>query len=434
MKGKRALRTLLIMTTVLLIALVTSTFLRDDDSYTYYTGMGNTFVLTPDDENLLFPYYLDGDEAIFEAGLGGGKIRQLTKPAEGVRHHTPKLSVDGEKLLYLEQMDEVNHVVVAGRDGKDAVQVTSDDFHVAEAIFSQDGTSVYFAATPAKEFLKGEEGLGVGYDLYRVDAEGGADPERLTTRNDFIVGSLTLSSAGNALFFTVDSELFSLNVSTLSAAPFSYGKVPKESYSHVLSPDETALLYTKVAEESEDSSLFEYELFLADLKNGKQTRLTDLNASVVSPRFFHRAKDQVAFLLNDNWPDQPETHKLYIQDVTTKELTEISLDVPQASTWQKLKSSLMGLINGTTLAVLYTLIGLMATTYVWLDRPDKPFKPAIISFALSIAVFVSSFIAAFIYDPWAGIAIGMVAAAMVVASIVIALYALILRFIKRNRT
>lgn len=123
--------------------------------------------------------------------------------------------------------------------------------------------------------------------------------------------NLALSQDGKTIYYT----LFEMNREVITAFSLEEGsekdapgsnKLPEESYYIIYSPDESKLAYTTISEESFDSSLFKYELFLLDIESGKSKRLTNLESSVVSPKFF-MSENKIAFLENTNWPLDPKS-------------------------------------------------------------------------------------------------------------------------------
>src|SRR5699024_12246624 len=86
---------------------------------------------------------------------------------------------------------------------------------------------------------------------------------------------------------------------------------------------------TAVSEESQKSSLFKYDLFLMDMDSEKTERLTDLQAAVDSPVFFHY-QDTIAFLENTTWSAEPAQYRLRTIDLHDKTLAKIELDVPKS--------------------------------------------------------------------------------------------------------
>lgn len=196
-----------------------------------------------------------------------------------------------------------------------------------------------------------------------------------------------------------------------------------------ISPDNGLVAYTTVSEESKDSSLFEYDLYLKNLKNGDTQRLTDLNSSVVSPVFLNDKKE-ILFLKYVNWPKEPEEYKLMTVDLETKKLREIALKLPELKRDNfVMMKAVDNSVNGWTLGILYTVLFMLITLYI---KPKKVFTPAFISLGIGMLTVAASFVFAFMMDPWAGIGVGMLAASLLVCSAVLFIFALILKLYRKG--
>ena len=65
------------VTFIILIGSIVFSLLRDHDSYRYFTGMGSSFDLSPDEDYYLFSYYMDGKENIYRSNLDGSGVEKL---------------------------------------------------------------------------------------------------------------------------------------------------------------------------------------------------------------------------------------------------------------------------------------------------------------------------------------------------------------------
>ena len=92
------------------------------------------------------------------------------------------------------------------------------------------------------------------------------------------------------------------------------------------------------------------------------------------------------------------------------------------------------LVNGITIAVLYMImIGLLITYLHQYHSKRKSYLPVIASLLLTIIIFISSVIVAFIVEPWFGIGLGMIAVALLGSTLLVFGYAFVLNlFGKRN--
>jgi dipeptidyl aminopeptidase/acylaminoacyl peptidase len=430
---------LIFISFLLLVGTLIFSLLRDDDPYRYFTGVGNSYDLSPDNQKFLFSYYINGKESVYESRVDGKDVKKLTG-ATTERHHNPRYSTDGMKILFLSKNSEgINTLYIANQDGSEQKRLTPDKTHISEAVFSSTDEVIYYIGTPAEDFKKAEGETTEGFDLFQIEVNSGKTTQ-LTDQDYFSMNNLSISQDGKEIYYSLFDgnrekvTAFSLEEGKEIGAPGS-DQLPNESYSIRYSPDGSKIAYTTVSEESQNSSLFEYELFLYNVNNNQTERLTNLKASVLSPRFFKNA-NQIAFLHNTNWPTEPAEHELKIVDMETEKIQEIELSIPHQKTNHWLMKSMDTFANASTVAVFYVVfIGLLSTYLYFYHSKRKSYLPAIISLSLSVLIFVSSFVVSYITDnPWNGIALGMLAAAAFGCTFIVFLYTFILNFFgKRNK-
>ena len=436
MKKKKIYMILISITFLLLVGSIIFSLLRDHDPYRYFTGMGSSFDLSPDEEDYLFSYYTDGKESIYRSNVDGTEMKKVADSASE-RLHSPRYSIDGTKILFLaKNAESINTLYIADENGSNQKILTSDKMHVSEAVFSVTGEQIYFIGTPAADFKKAEGETTEGYDLFVVDIASGKT-EQLTNQDYFTMDFLSASQDGKEIYYS----LFDGNREKVTAFSLEEGlekeaqgsnRLPKDTYSFRYSPDGSKIAYTTISEESLDSSLFEYELFLLDLEGRQTKRLTNLDSSVVSPIFF-KGQNQIAFLENTNWPADPAEHALKVVDLDTEKIHSIEFaSFPQASSHWFMKT-IDTFANSVTVAVLYViLLGLFSTYLSFYHSKKKSYLPATVSLAITVLVFISSFVVAFVVDPWYGIGLGMLAAALLGCTLVAFGYAFALNFFKKK--
>ena len=424
----------IVVVALLFVGAITYALLRDDDPYKYFTGMGNEFDISPDDQQFLFSYFVDGKEGIYRANVDGTNVLQLTS-SETKRHHAPKYANDGTKILFLSQNSEgVNSLVVADQDGNQQKQITPNNVHVSEAVFSTTGETVYYIGVSAETVNKTGEDIVEG--LYSVNSNG-ENRKQLTTKVTSFMNSLAVTPDGNGIYYRLyDGQkerifLFSFEKYEEKEAALSE-VLPKDSYHYQFSPHEEQLAYTSISEESRDKPHYEYELFLIDVKERQPKRLTNLQSSVVSPRFLHHKK-QIAFLENTSWPIQPFEHELYVLDLVTDALQSVEFAIPTQMSRLWFIKSVNQLVNGYTIAVLYiVLMGLLTTYLHQYYGKRESYVPAIASLILSAIVIISSILVTVMVDPWYGIGFGMLAAALLGCTLLVLGYAFILNFVSKK--
>lgn len=436
-KKRKVLLGLIIFTTLLLIGTIAFSLIRDQDSYRYFTGMGSSFDLSPDEQHYIFSYYLDGQENIYTAKVDGTEVTKLTE-SPSARHHSPKYSTDGNKILFLSKDEEgINTLYLANLDGKKQKSLTSAQMHVSDAVFSKTDDAIYYIATPAEDFKKAEGETQEGFDLFVVDLTEEKSAQ-LTDRDYFTMEGLSLSQDGTEIYYSLFDgnrekiTSYSLEGGSEKAAPGS-NRLPVDSYYFSYSPDGSKIAFTTISEESRDSSLYKYELFLLDTDKDEINRLTNLESSVVQPLFFND-QNQIAFLENTNWPTDPADHHLKVIDTETEEIESITFDIPNPNSGHWAMKTIDLFANGYTVAFLYTvLIGLIITFLSLKQSRRKTYLPAIISLILASLVLISSFVVAGVYDPWTGIGLGMIAIVLFGCTLILFGYAFVLNLFRRKQ-
>ncbi|GIN21236.1 TolB family protein [Siminovitchia fordii] len=433
MKRKRIFLLAIGVIFILFLGTLLYAILRIDDPYRYFTGLGERISVAPDDSKIAFSYFIDGKESIYTANPDGDGVKKITNLKEQ-RDHSPTFSPDGKKLVFLSKDSKGIHTLhVMNQDGSEARQLTHHGFHVTDAIFSHDGETIFFVAVEAEEYRKGEESR-EGFDLFSVDAEGG-HIQKLTDADHFSMNNLSLSPDGQNIYY---SEFDGLNERIYSYSLES-GKVNtkpsilpakianKQSFNEPqLSPSGKQLAFTDVSRESQEKSLFKYDLFLLNLETKKMERLTDLKKAVTSPVFFHK-ENKIAFLENTNWPDEPAEYQLMILNVTTHSLEAVKLDTPQSKGGNRFIQMLNHTVNSLTLAILYMLLLSLLSVYLHYYYPGKMYLPVTVSLAIGILAFISSFAVAAMVNPWYGIGLGMLAAGILGCSFIVVLFILIFK-------
>jgi hypothetical protein len=436
MKRKRIFLGLIGVLFLLFASTLLYVVLRDGDPHRYFTGLGEGITLSPNDSKIAFSYYVDGNESIYVADLAEKKTEKITDGKNG-QERRPKYTEDGNRLVFLRENEEgIQTVWTVNHDGNEEKQLTEKDFHVRDAVFSHEEETVFFVAMEAEEWKKGEQSR-EGFDLYSTGENGGIN--QLTDDDYFAMDHLFLSSDGQKVYFSeFDGRgeriySYALEEGTVNDTPSILSEVENHGrsfYNPVLSPDEKYLAFTDVSEESQESSPFEYELFLLDVEEAETERLTNLGKAIHSPVFFN-TENKIAFLENTNWPNSPEIFKLQTIDLTTNQIETLQLDLPEStSNGYQLLQILDRAVNTYTIAGLYILLFSMLSVYLQSYHPAKAYLPSIVSFSLTTITFILSIIAT-VTNPWYGIGLGMLTVGMLVCSFIVVLFTLIYRrFVK----
>lgn len=428
MKNKKILVGVIGIVALLLLSSIGYLLLGDRDAYKYFTGLGSGLAVSEDDQRIAFSYFNNESSAIFTANQDGSDVKRVSNP-DHVYHTNPKFSPDGSRILYLSRnSDRIQSLYTANVDGTNPKKISESSQHVSEAVFSDDNETIFFSGTPAEEFQKSEGESQEGYDLFSVKIDG-TSMQKLTDRDFYTMESLVFSAEKKEILFKDFDELnaFNLEDQRVYAADFN-GKLPADIFHLTLSPEKNAVAFTTIAEESKDTSLYEYDLFLKDLQNGDTERLTDLNSSVVSPVFFNN-KNEILFLEYINWPKEPEEYKLRTVDLETQKVKEVTLEMPELEASNFVMKALDYSINSWSVGLMYTVLLILITIYV---VPGKVYLPSFISLSIGMLAIVASFAVAAMVDPWAGIGVGMLAFGLLVCTIIAFLFALALKFYRKG--
>ena len=98
-------------------------------------------------------------------------------------------------------------------------------------------------------------------------------------------------------------------------------------------------------------------------------------------------------------------------------VSEIELDLPESNNNHWFRKTLNVVTSSTAIAVLYTIVLGLLTIY-YQKKSGKRYRVGVISLILTGLVFLSSFLVAAIFNPWAGIALGIIAFGMLPCSII----------------
>ncbi|MEC2075051.1 hypothetical protein [Metabacillus fastidiosus] len=424
MKNTRNIVIWIWVVAILFVTTLTYNLLQNNDQYKYFTGLGGDISISPDDSAIAFSYFINGKEAIYTGNIDGTNIKKVTE-TDSERHHQPKFSADGKKLLYLsENSTGIQSIHIINRDGKDSVKLTDNKSHIEKAIFSPADDTIYYTAMPAKDVGKMEGETQEGLDLFSLSLKDGKQ-KQLTNKDHFSMNSLFISKNGNTIFYTeFNGEYEKLQALVLNDSVERL-HIPEQSshniYNAQLSADESKLVYTDVSKQS-SGSLYEYELFLTDLKTKKTEQLTKLKKSISSPFFFHH-NNKIAFLKQTNWPANLAEYELNVINTDDHKIKRVPLKIENEEKNLFFIKILDRILSNTfTITGLYVLLLGLLTVYFH-RRSRKTFLPGIISISLAILAFISSFIVSTITNPWIGIAIGMIALALFICSIIILAFA-----------
>jgi hypothetical protein len=281
---------------------------------------------------------------------------------------------------------------------------------------------------PAEDYKKAEGETKEGYDLFAVNMNG-KEGKQLTNKDHFTMNNLSISNDGKQLFYSLyetKEELYAFTISEKKELKVEAAAgISDDMYSAVFSQDKKLLAYTAVSEESKNSSLFEYELFIRDIETNETNQLTHLKKNIQSPVFLHQTNN-IAFLEYKNWPGDPEQYQLMTVSIDGGEPVLIDLELPTSEENNWFIKTIDFVLSDIAIAVYYVL--LLGGVTVYLQRNSgKVFLPSYISIGLAVLIFISSFVISAITNPWFGIALAMVALAVFICSLILLAFAFIVK-------
>ncbi|WP_342387471.1 TolB family protein [Salinicoccus bachuensis] len=404
---------------VLFAASVAYSMMSDNDAYRHHTGLGEAIDISPDDEQLAFSYFDQGRESLHVGNLEDGSTEQITSP-ETENHSHPKFTPDGEGVFYIATVeDRIQTLRYLPEPDASPVQLTGSDMHVFEAVMSPDGETLYYIGMPAEDLLAREGEKENFRDLHRIDIDGEGH-EKLTDRDAFDMSGLNISDDGETLYYASDSGMNSYDIESGTEGGYLVSELPSYIAHPMLSPDGSSLAYTTQAGES-DRGTFIYELFLMDTGSGETDQLTDYDASVRSPVFFHE-DDRIALLAQENWASEPASYEMMTVARSGGDMVQMNMSLPEAEGGFQLGAVLDRLVNTATLTILYLLMFGLAIIYGHMQ--GRTYLPAIASAVLTAFAIIGSIIASF-NDPWMGIGVMMIAIWLLGCTIVLLAFAFI---------
>ncbi|MEN1968375.1 hypothetical protein WMZ97_09910 [Lentibacillus sp. N15] len=259
------------------------------------SGFAENPDVSPDDEELVFSYYDDGDAALYTASLDDGMATLLADPEEGESYIRPSFSPDGEKVAFIKQWEEeekpYGELMIVDRttDGK-VVELTNGDNLVTEAVFSSDGKDIYFTmAGVYKNYSPIASERPHDFDIYRMNVQT-KEIEQITHRKAYDISGLAAVPNGEQImyqsndsivFYSPDDGIRSTLVPTGESAP----KEPILS-SPALSSDGKRVVFSGVANKDAHGT-FVYEGFQMDVDTGRAEQVTSFHEHVADAMYFN---------------------------------------------------------------------------------------------------------------------------------------------------
>ncbi|SFL47600.1 TolB family protein [Salibacterium qingdaonense] len=400
-----------LLTGVLLTVSLLLSFAFDNDRF--YSGMGEEAAIAPQDEGIVFTYYVQGTTKLYRTSIDGGEAERVTRKA-GIKETAPAFSPDGSELLFLgTSTTDIQSLYTVKNRETEILHPSGEEMHFEDAVYSPDGQSVYAIGMPADEWMATSAESSTGFDIYEIDRESG-DVSQITEQDYYLMNNLSVSPSGDYLMFTVSSGTEeSVETTPLTEGtdiPVPYRQLPSGMYGASLSPNGEHVAYTAVTDTSSNGN-FQYDLFLLDQNDGQTQRLTSAATNVESPVFYHES-NSILYMEDMNWPKAATDYHLRSMDVASGNATTLEPEVTGIQKHVLLGATAGFFMNNTVTAALYLMFGI-SLIFLLRRRRKAVYIPVVISAAGSAAGYIVNF-----QDPWTyqfvNLAVGPAATALII--------------------
>lgn len=364
---------------ILLVCLLFIFFLWDNDPYDYHSGVNSDLDLSKDDEVFAFSYFQQGERSIYTLPVSGGTPEPIPNES-GEDQHQPAFNENGTELLYLSDSAEgISYLNKINLLTRETAELTSEDLHIRDAVFSSDDEKVYFAGIETEDWFSEDMETAGGFDVYEMPSSGG-DPVKLTEEDSYVISSLSISDDGSALFYSATGDegemvkTYSLDNSNSHEALIN--RLPSGVYSPTLSPEGGEFAYTTASGRGE-GEIYQYELFVLNIESGGSERLTEGSMNVDSPVFFHHS-DYIAYMEQQNWPEDPPVFQLKSMDLESSEAHEIPMNTSNIEGTAFHPAQLLdAVLDPNVFGTLYTILLASAVVFTGLGGGNVYLPPLI---------------------------------------------------------
>ncbi|MGY4691399.1 TolB family protein [Salibacterium sp. K-3] len=387
------IRMFTVLAGLLLLFSITLSFSFDSDRF--YSGMGSEAAIAPQDNGIVFTYYVNGTTHLYRTSMEGGEAERLTE-TEGMDETSPAYSPDGSELLFLGTSNsDVQSLYTVKKGETEPVHIPLDRMHVEDAVYSPDGTSIYAAAISREDWMSSNTETAGGFDIYEINRDTGTF-SHVTEQDYYLMNNVSISPSGDYLMFTTSSgneeEVQTVSLTEKNGIPPDYQQFPAGMYDVSLAPDGEQMAYSAVSNTAESGN-FQYDLFLFNHNSGQTERLTSAATNITSPVFYHES-NRILYIEDMNWPGDVTDNKLQSMDLSSNDVTTLEPEISGIQHHVLLGAAAGFFMNNGTTAALGFLFGLSAILLLR-RKPKLVYLPAVLSALLSAAAYIMNAL-----DPW----------------------------------
>ncbi|MCM3713986.1 hypothetical protein M3202_07795 [Alkalihalobacillus oceani] len=311
-----------------------------------FTGLIDGFDVSYDETRLLYRYAVNGQVGLYLAEQNGVGEQLLTE-SENERISSPVFSPNGTDVVYVSTIQQEtgwnSSVVKLDTVSGERETVYESGELITRLSFGGDDSTVYaLKAATFENYSPIAQERPHEFDIFAIPLDG-SEMKQLTERLEYDMSDIAVSGTDEALYVTMFAdeqeaetaeEMFEVKQSLFMMPLEAPGELTKieprywdeELYGLAVSPDGQKLALTTITN-ADEGGTFQYELLLLDLATKEVEQVTNLKTYVMEPVF----REKYLYFTEDRaFPSRAPDYHLHRYDLTTGELTEITVSVPSA--------------------------------------------------------------------------------------------------------
>lgn len=165
-----------------------------------------SITFSPNDEMILFSYFLNNKECLYTSNIDGTNVRLLFEPEENYSLSVPRFSLKGDRILFIEfSENNQNNLYIAESpfNKSNKIKIIENDFF-REAIFLNDNI-IYCKANEYKKYSPIGKELPHNMDIYLYNFLTKKE-HKLTNLNAYSISFLNRVN-GDTILFNLDNEM-----------------------------------------------------------------------------------------------------------------------------------------------------------------------------------------------------------------------------------